>query len=285
MRSGLAVLLVLALATLGACAKKNPDTRPGDIHNYVALGDSYTSGVALDPLSFPACNRSERNYPSLVASDLDIENLQDASCGGAASKNLTETQTTPTGSNQPQLTDVNEDTDLVTMGLGLNDYAISYFLLYVCLPLNGQVSAACNAYLSKPQSSIDTALRNMGGLVKADLDEIRKRGPNARIVLVGYPRFLPDTGECPAQVPLPGAALDRIRVSLVKANDILERAARRARVDFVDMYTASQGHDVCSSDPWVNGQTNIAGKAYAFHPFAAYHQAVAAKLEYLLTSK
>lgn len=278
-------VVVASLLLAGACAKKNPDLRPGDIKRYVSLGDSYTAGVGLLPLVDPACNRSDQNYPNLLATRLHIPDLVDVSCSGASSKSLVETQKTPTGSNDPQLDAVTKDTDLVTLGLGLNDAGLSYALLYLCLPYNGAPSAGCTAYLAKPQSYIDALVRGIGATVKIDLDAIRKKAPDARVVLIGYPHFLPDTGTCPAQVPLPSAALDRIRTTLAEVNDVLESAARRARVDYVDTYHASVGHDVCSQDPWVNGQTIIVGKAIAFHPFVAYHQAVAAKLAYLLEKK
>jgi lysophospholipase L1-like esterase len=279
------VLVVASLLVAGACARKNPDTRPENIKKYVALGDSYTSGVGLEPYVDSACTRSDQGYPNLVTTALHIPHLVDVSCAGASSKNLLQMQTTPTGTNAPQLDAVTKDTDLVTLGLGLNDSGLSYALLYLCMPVNGATTPACATYLSRPQSFLDAAVRALGETVAADLNAIRKRAPKARVVLVGYPHFLPDAGDCPAQVPLPEAAQERIRTTLAEINDTMEHSARRARVDYVDMYDASQGHDVCSSDPWVNGQHNIAGKALAFHPFAAYHAAVAAKLEYLLEEK
>ena len=56
----------------------------------------------------------------------------------------------------------------------------------------------------------------------------------------------------------------------------LARAAARTRVAFVDMYAASRGHDICSSDPWVNGRQTDRQKALAYHPFAAGMRADAA---------
>ena len=50
----------------------------------------------------------------------------------------------------------------------------------------------------------------------------------------------------------------------------------------LDLYDASDGHDVCSPAPWVNGRTTEAGVALAFHPLATGMQGVAAELEALL---
>lgn len=285
-RTTLAVaLVVLALLVASTCGEKDPDTRPDDIERYVSLGDSYTAGVGLKPLAYPACLRSEANYPNLVAKQLDVGDLVDVSCGGASSTNLTQIQKLPDGSNPPQLDSVTVETDLVTLGLGFNDFGLAYYLLYACLPVKGTLSAGCAGYLKQPQGVIDAVIRNVGVRLRSDLDAIRERAPKARIVLVGYPRFLPDEGSCSDQVPLPDAALGRIRVSFKKVSEEMERAARNAKVDYVDMYSASGGHDVCSDEPWVNGQYNRDGIALAFHPFVAYHEAVADKLESLLAKK
>ena len=43
------------------------------------------------------------------------------------------------------------------------------------------------------------------------------------------------------------------------------------------MYAASRGHDICSSDPWVNGRVTDRQRALAYHPFAAGMRADAAR--------
>ncbi len=55
----------------------------------------------------------------------------------------------------------------------------------------------------------------------------------------------------------------------------LRGAAKDSGADFVDVWKASRGHDICSSDPWVNGAVTDRGRAAAFHPFAAEQEAVA----------
>lgn len=282
-RAAAAALVVATLLGLAACGKGNPDKGIGEITSYVALGDSYTSGVGLAPVSDAVCNRSSLNYPSLVAARLDVGQFADVSCAGASSENLFTSQKTPTGSNEPQLAAVLADTDLVTIGLGLNDHALSVRLLYPCLEVNGEVGPNCDLYLQQPDSVFDTAIDTMAGSVKADLDDIREKAPEARIVLVGYPRLLPDDATCRTEVPVTDAAAVRIRYAMEKVNEAMAQAAKKAKVDYVDMYTPSAGHDACSGDDrWVNGQNVEAGKAQAYHPFAAYHEAVAAKLVTLL---
>ncbi len=281
-RAVTAALLAAALVVLSACGTDNPPKGAGEISTYVALGDSGTSGVGLLPVTNEACNRSSLNYPSLIADRLGFDYFVDASCAGASSADLVAAQRTEKGVNAPQLEQVPVDADLVTIGIGLNDHGLSYYLLYICLETNGVVGPECRNYLQQPDSVIDAIIGAMAGTLQTDLEAIRERAPDARIVLIGYPRLLPENGTCPREVPLTADAIPRFRYSQRKISEAMATAARGARVDFVDMYTESEGHDACSTDRWINGQNIEPGKALAFHPFASYHAAVAAKLETLL---
>ena len=55
----------------------------------------------------------------------------------------------------------------------------------------------------------------------------------------------------------------------------LERAARATRTTYIDVWSASKGHDICSDTPWVNGAVSDQDRAAAYHPFAEEQQAVA----------
>jgi hypothetical protein len=88
------------------------------------------------------------------------------------------------------------------------------------------------------------------------------------VVLVGYLRLVPDHGTCRALPLADGDYAQGRRISRVLSRS-LRQAAGRAGVAYVDMYAASKGHDICSSDPWVNGATTDRRRALAFHPFAA----------------
>lgn len=52
-------------------------------------------------------------------------------------------------------------------------------------------------------------------------------------------------------------------------------AATEADVEYVDVWTPSEGHDICSDDPWVNDVTDGPEGAYNLHPFPAHQAAVA----------
>jgi lysophospholipase L1-like esterase len=280
------LLVAVALVAITACGSTpNPQPHLTNSTRYVALGDSYTSDSGAGPFTDSACFRSSDNYPNLLARKLSITDLADASCGGASSANLTEAQyPLGKGPNPPQLNAVTKDTELVTLGIGVNDAGLSS-LLVACLPTAGTEAATCKPYLDSPDSMITSEIEQMGALIKKDLEEIRSAAPKARIILVGYPRLVPDDSNCDSQLPLPTKALDRLRASGPAVNDTLQSVAKSAGVDFIDMYTASAGHDVCSADPWVNGQRYVVNQALPYHPYLAYHVAVANKIYALLKSK
>jgi hypothetical protein len=52
-------------------------------------------------------------------------------------------------------------------------------------------------------------------------------------------------------------------------------AAEAAGVEYVDLYTPSEGHDICSDAPWVNDATDGPQGAYNFHPMPALQRAIA----------
>jgi len=287
-RAASATLIVLALLALAACGgSSNP--HPKTLDSYVALGDSYTAVAGDGPFSNAACRRAVGDYPSLVAKELGIKNFTDASCGGASTQSLTTDQTlqTPAGTTPPQLDALSAKTTLVTIGIGLNNtptggVPMSYALLYLCNAVNGVVNPACSSYLALPDSTIDDAIRSVAKAVKASLKAIRTAAPNARIILVGYPRVLADDADCPAQLPMSAAAASRLRGALRQVNQQYAKVADQVGVDYIDMWSASKGHDVCSSQPWVDGIADVPGKALQFHPYAAYHRAVADRIVALL---
>ena len=291
--SRVAVALLAACAlTVSACGKKETPPPPEQGNYYVGLGDSFTAVAGYGPFT-NACQRSEDDYPSLVAKKLAVTSFADVSCGGAQTVNLTQSQSiTGKGVNQAQLSAVSSDTKLITLGMGLNDAPsttngtrISYLLLYTCLPdRDGKRPKTCPTYLQQPDSGFDSVIQSLADDVETGLEQIRRQAPEARIVLVGYPRVAPDTGTC-KQLPFPPVALNRIRTVVHAADDALAKVAKKEGADYVDMWAASKGHDACSDDPWVNGAQVVKGKALQFHPYRAYHVAVADKIVALLKKK
>jgi lysophospholipase L1-like esterase len=242
---------------------------------YAALGDSDSSGAGIAPISDPMCFRSRVNYASLIAKELHYTSFKDVTCGGATTRDLQHSQTIGARSRPPQIEAVGSRTRLVTITIGLNDKSVSSALLYACLSSSGEVTAWCQQVLDVPEAAVDKLVRDAADRVEQALRLIRKKAPNATVVLVGYPRFLPDEGSCPDRVPFVEAMVPRVRAMLAEVDEQWREAADRAGAVYIDTYTLSEGHDVCAADPWVNGVADDPGTAAAMHPYEAFHRAVA----------
>ena len=102
--------------------------------SYVAMGDSYTSGPGITPYAPtapPECGQSERNYPHLVATALGLS-LTDVSCGGAKTENFTVAQYPE---QPPQFDALSASTEVVSIGMGVNDNNVFETLLAGCTEL------------------------------------------------------------------------------------------------------------------------------------------------------
>ena len=281
-----AVLAALVLAgVLSGCSGSaeglNPDSDPAPsaevIRSYVALGDSFTAAPFVPGTAFAeGCLRSSGNYPTLLADELDAK-LRDVSCSAAATADVEGRQPTRYGNGKslpPQIDAVRRGTDLVTVGIGGNDQNLFQTLVQECTG----PGAACTELLG---DSAGDVLDKVGSGVTGVLEAVQAKAPRATVVLVGYPRLV--GGSCPA-MPIAESELSVVAGLEARLNRTLAGAARAAGAEYVDMYSVSEGHEVCSDDPWVNGKVTDQQRALAFHPFPEGQQAVADELLALLSS-
>ncbi len=243
-------------------------------HRYVAIGDSFTaSGLDL-AREHPGCKRSPSNYPHLVADARPDIALLDVSCGGASTAETLEPQQFQDIVNPPQFTELSERTDLVTVSLGGNDEDVYYHFLYKCVQLraedpDGDPCRTANG------GRIERAMPQIRGRLAEVLEEVGELAPNARVVMVGYPRILPDRGDCPRRVPVAEGDAGYVRDMMALLVEAQHGAAEDAGAEYVDVWSASEGHDMCSADPWVNDWTDGPDGAHEFHPTPAHQRAVA----------
>jgi lysophospholipase L1-like esterase len=258
-----------------------PTVPAGAVREYVALGDSYTAGPGIPvQTGLPAgCVRSDHNYPSLVEESLQPTLFRDVSCSGAATVHLGEPQQTGLGTNKPQLDALTEQTDLVTLGIGGNDIGFGE-ILSTCARLSAThpLGAACrDHYRAGGRDALADRIRATGPKITVALAQIANRSPNARILVVGYPTILPDTGDgCYPLVPFSPQDVSYLRDTAKGLNAMLAQRAQAAGAEFVDLYTPSIGHDVCQlpGTKWVEGLVPTSPAAPA-HPNALGMRAAA----------
>lgn len=275
---GVARLLVTAV--LGAASALVAPTTAwaapgsGNPAEYVALGDSYVAGPGIPQQSgLPAgCARSDNDYPAMVRATLRPERFRDVSCSGATTANLTGAQPVPGGSNPAQTGALTTSTDLVTVGIGGNDIGFGQ-LIITCGKLSSSrpQGAACrDHYRQSGADGLSARIQATAPKIDAVLAAIRERAPRARVLLVGYPTILPDTGPgCYPVVPFSPGDVAWLRETEKDLNAMLADRAARAGAEYVDTYGPSVGHDVCQvpGRKWVEGLLPTSPAAPA-HPNA-----------------
>lgn len=279
-RAGTALLIAATASACGPGDERDEIAEPpyvfGVGDDYVALGDSYTAAPATGPYDgSDGCFRSRINYPHRIAEETGMT-LQDASCSGASTNSLTGAQRTVVGRHPPQFALLDESTDLVTFRLGANDYAM-FARIVRCARLYGPDatgSPCTDLDADAGQVGIDARLEDLeDNLVRAFV-QIEARAPEARVIAIGYPRIFPAEGRC-EELPLPAGDYEFARRLNEGWNDALETAAERVGIEYLDMSGPSDGHDICSDEPWIAGAEVTSGRATPWHPYADESQAVA----------
>ncbi len=273
---------MLLVGGVVACAPDpEPDVGPiskssvgeGDV--YVALGDSYTSAPGTGPTAgIPECQQTSVNYPHLIAEATGVT-LIDNSCGGATTDSLSEPQSIGARAHAPQLDAVTTETTLVTISLGANNYALFAGIARCAVPgapqLGGTPCADADAIAAL---SVPVALEAVENDLLRAAYEIKTRAPDALIIVVGYPQVVPAVGTC-LLLPIAAGDYPFARRILAGLNQALETAAAAIDAAFIDVAAASDGHDICSADPWMAGVEAPLGGATPWHPYPAEQRAVA----------
>jgi lysophospholipase L1-like esterase len=273
---GVAVALVAAAVSVPGAAV-GTSGGPG-AQKYVALGDSFTASPLTGlPVGVPlGCNRTQNNYPRLVAEALEVAQFVDRSCGGATTRNLFSKQTVLGGDNLPQLDSITPDTTLVSLGIGGNDVGLNGLVQH-CAALEAAHTSCIDQWAPGDADALVQRLGRVLQRVDDALAEIRLRAPNARVLVVGYPVVAPAAGiGCVPQLPIDAANVAYLRDVQQRLNTMLARGAEAHGVTYVDTYSGSIGHDPCQEDgvKWIEGVVPDEPGA-ALHPNAMGQQAMA----------
>lgn len=270
---GALVLATTACEAGGASEADLPDpvieTEVTSDVDYVALGDSFSAGPFIGTMRTDpeGCARSRDNYPAFLADWLDVASYTDVTCSAATTADLYGPMTMFNGATTgPQLDAVTEETDLVTIGMGGNDFGI-YDSLIRCQ--GGQPCAV---------DDLAADARKVAGRIEQAVRRITRAAPGASVYVVGYPDILPTEGTCGA-VGVPADVLGPVAEVAEVLNASLRRGAEAAGASYVDMEAVSEGHDVCAKGrAWVNGPQFRPGVAAPFHPKVNGMRAVAVEV-------
>ncbi|AJR18705.1 SGNH/GDSL hydrolase family protein [Pimelobacter simplex] len=285
MKRVLPLLLVLGLAGIGLSAcllprAKEEKREPGAA--YVALGDSYSAAPYIGTLDGnDGCFRSRNNYPHLLAEAKDLE-LTDVSCSAATTDATDGEQVTPQKRRlAPQLDALGPTTRLVTVGIGANDFNLIGRIITTCVQIARTATgpSPCTALdAAAGPRSIESRLKDVQANVTRVLQDVQAKAPDAQVVMVGYPQIFPDTTTGCDDLPLADGDLPLARRFNEGLNAAVQAAATAAGAEYLDVFSATDGHGICSDDPWIAGK-NVEGKGFAYHPYAKEQEVVAGLLE------
>lgn len=220
---------------------------------YVALGDSYSSGVGTRSYisDGTSCQRSTYAFPKLVAAQKGYA-LNFKACSGATVATVTNTQ----------LSALTSGTEYVTISVGGNDAGFASVLTECAQP--GWMSS-CNKSIDTAQAYINNTLPRRLSTLYAS---IRAKAPNAVVVVVGYPRVF--MGEdCNAGTWFSPSEQTRLNATADLLNAKLSAAAGARGFKWANPTARFTGHAVCDDVEWINGLSSPVSESY--HPNRAGH--------------
>ncbi len=232
----LAVLAAVLIPTASASASQ-----------YVALGDSYSSGVGTRVFyeESGSCKRSPDAYGPKVASAKGYT-LSFQACSGA----------TTTEVNEKQLGTLSSSTALVTITIGGNDAGFSNVIINCAL-----YYFTCGSAISEANEFIS---KKLPALLEATYKKIREKATTAKVVVLGYPKLFTKEGTTCNVNFLTSGNEKKMNETAEKLDAVIKARAEAIKFTFVNPTAPFESHEVCSSVEWLNGQSNPLEESY--HP-------------------
>ncbi|MFF7730340.1 SGNH/GDSL hydrolase family protein [Streptomyces sp. NPDC008001] len=244
--SAFALAATLALTGAGAAQASEQSATPA----YVALGDSYSSGLGAGSYYTNSgdCKRSSKSYPALWAAAHAPASFAFTACSGARTGDVLSGQLGP----------LNRSTGLVSISIGGNDAGFSDTMV-TCV-LNSD--SACLNRINQARTYVQNTL-------PGDLDKvytaIQGRAPAAHVVVLGYPRFYKlGAVTCAGLSETKRSAINSAADLL---NSVIAKRAADHGFSYGDAAAGFAGHELCSGSPWLNSVTFPVDSSY--HPTAA----------------
>lgn len=273
-----------------------PDTYTPPPANYVAMGDSFSSGEGNPPFESGTdeggeneCHRSSEAYPRLLEDDpnldLNLGSTGFVACSGATTANVLNGGLSTGAWGEPaQVNALTEHVDVATITIGGNDLGFGD-IIRACAD-NTQIPTGylthedyCRAKrqeawvkLLNPAFETQLALTILAIQTRIE--------PDAKVIVIGYPVILPTTAVVCTWAPtwaelFPGRTWRSITMEeredfydlTIELNRQLESATAAVGLNaqYVDIVDEFWGHAVCQSDPWLHN-THAIEQEYTYHP-------------------
>lgn len=269
----------------------SPTSRPGV---YVALGDSYSSGQSNPPYLLGTDTDADQCHRSALAYAFDTSlnlgfykpDFSFHACNGAAIKDFFHSYM----HEPPQLSWLSGADALVTLTIGGNDASFAKVMASCVL------GRGCERHWEK---QINQAIFTMGYYSPSNHESLQrlymiiaKDAPNAKIIVVGYPRFFPvrPPEHCisalgptinKAKMLWINSEIKRMDTTIESSVDAAHRVYPHV-VYAIGSYNAFVHHELCTASPDMYGvkiSTSEKTRGESFHPNIYGHQALARLVE------
>ncbi|KYH45349.1 SGNH/GDSL hydrolase family protein [Branchiibius sp. NY16-3462-2] len=216
---------------------------------YVALGDSYSSGVGAGSYlsSSGDCDRSTNAYSALWATANHPTSYVSVACSGA--------KTTDVLSNQ--VSALSSSTTLVSITIGGNDENFAG-IMQDC---NLKGTTTCVNEINAAKAD---ATANLPGKLAKVYTAIKGKAPNAHVVVLGYPDFYDLDKSC---IGLSQSSRTAIDSGIDLLDSLTKTAASKAGFTFGDVRSTFRGHEICDSGRWLHS-VNLLDIEESYHPTA-----------------
>jgi len=207
--------------------------------SYVALGDSYSSGLGAGDEGDGDCDQSPNAYTALWAAQNAPASYVTEACAGATTANVISSQ----------LSALSASTTLVSITIGGNDVGFSSVMETCVL----ESTSSCVSAIDQAESEMQSTLP---GALDTTFADINSDAPNATVVVLDYPELydLSQSSGC-------------VGLSTTDRTDLNQAAAQAEGDTFADVRSQFDGHQICDSDSWLHS-VNWLDIEESYHPTA-----------------
>lgn len=265
--------------------------------NYLAWGDSYSSGEGVEPFEAgtegeSSCRRSVNAYPRLLEQDPSLRLELGSSfvaCQGATISAIT------SGYNNQgaQLDMLTAETDLITMTIGGNDVPFRNFATACIMP--GVVQCNEGPHGDALAGIVNNVISQMEEMLGAVHNRLMGLGnSNASVLIIGYPQLMPEvwtanSAGCwwlqPQELPTIREVTESLNTAI--KNEVEAIGGNFHFVSATEPGSPFIGHELCrdASDTmpsYFRNYDSSAPEAYTFHPNEQGQQAYASLVKAFL---
>ncbi|HUZ22994.1 MAG TPA: SGNH/GDSL hydrolase family protein [Streptosporangiaceae bacterium] len=247
----IAAAAAFAAAALCLVAAAPPASAQSSVR-YVALGDSYSSGLGAGSYtsSSGSCDRSTKAYSQLWANANAPASYVSVACAGATTGSVISTQ----------LSALSSATTLVSITIGGNDVGFSSTMETCVL----ESTSSCVSAIDADEAEVTSVLP---GELDNTLGDIAGRAPGARVVVLGYPELY-DLSQSWICIGLSTTDRTDLNQAADELDSAIQAAAARHGDTFVNVQPNFAGHEICDSSSWLHS-VNFLDLSESYHPTAA----------------